>query len=128
MYQTEVRVDKSLFPPEVVLKAAYAFLETDYIHIDEDGAYWVVQMSPKPGTAPENRTAEFENELLSQAVRFQVFKQTKSIREILLARAMTSTMVDQEDPIGRIQSEQDDISNEELEQILTDWFDKNEEC
>lgn len=127
MYQTEARVDKTLFPPEVVLKAAYAFLETDYIHIGEDDAHWIVQMSPKPGTVPENRTAEFENELLSQAVRFQVFKQTKSIREILLARAMTSTMVDQEDPIGKIQSEQDDISNEELRQILTDWFDKNED-
>lgn len=126
MYQTVANVNKTLFPPEVVLKAAYAFLETDYIHIGEDDSHWVIQMSPKAEVAPKNRTAEFENELLSQAVRFQVFKQTKSIREILLARAMTSTMVDQEDPIGKIQSEQDDISNEELKQILTDWFDKNE--
>ena len=126
MYQTEAKVDKTLFLAQVVLKAAYAFLETDYIHIEEDEAHWIVQMSAKPGTIPENRTAEFENELLSQAVRFQVFRQTKSIREILLARAMTSTMVDQEDPIGKIQSEQDDISSDELEQILTDWFDKNE--
>lgn len=126
MYQTVANVSKALFPPEVVLKAAYAFLETDYIHIDEDDVYWIVEMSPKRGIESINRTAEFENELLSQAVRFQVFKQTKSIREILLARAMTSTMVDQADPIQKIQSEQDDISNEELKQILTDWFDKHE--
>lgn len=126
MYQTVANVSKVLFPPEVVLKAAYAFLETDYIHIDEDDAHWIIQMSTKGETETKNRTSEFENELLSQAVRFQVFKQTKSIREILLARAMTSTMVDQEDPIGKIQSEQDDISNEELKQILTDWFDKHE--
>lgn len=126
MYQTVANVSKALFPPEVVLKAAYAFLETDYIHIDEDDAHWIIQMSAKGETETKNRTSEFENELLSQSVRFQVFKQTKSIREILLARAMTSTMVDQEDPIGKIQSEQDDISNEELKQILTDWFDKHE--
>ena len=69
---------------------------------------------------------EFENELLSQTVRLQVFNRTRSIREILLARAMTSTLLNEKDPIAKIQAEQCDISQEELESILTDWFDSNE--
>lgn len=126
MYQTEVKVKKDIFSAEVVLKSAYAFLETDYIHIAEDESHWIVQMSAKPGTETQNRTEEFENELLSQAVRLLVFKRTKSIREMLIARAVTSTMVDHDDPIAKIQSEQEDISNDELDEILTDWFERSE--
>ena len=36
LYKGSIKVNKSIYPPEAVLKAAYAFLETDYIHIDED--------------------------------------------------------------------------------------------
>ncbi len=127
MYKVSIKVNKSLYPPEALLKAAYAFLETDYIHIDEDDKCWVVQLSPKtPETAGNNTLKEFENELLSQTVRLQVFDRTRSIREILLARAMTSTLLDEKDPIAKIQAEQGDISQEELESILTDWFDSNE--
>lgn len=126
MYQMESKVNKTLYPAMVVLKAAYAFIDRYYVHIDEDEEHWVIRMSAKSGMTTGDQAAEFENELLSQAVRCQIFEQTKSIREILLARAMASTMVDHEDPISRIQTEQDEISGSELDRILTDWFDDNE--
>ena len=127
MYLTRIQVSKSLYPPEVLLKAAYAFLDTAYIHFDETGSAWTVEMRPKDSGNPmEDLTSRFENELLSQAVRFQVLQRTRSIREILLARAMTSTLVDEEDPIAKIQAEQQDVSNEKLNEILTDWFERYE--
>ena len=70
--------------------------------------------------------AEFENELIAQAVRERVFKQTKSIREMLFARAITSTMIDTENSMQRIQDENNDISEAELDDILKSWFEQHE--
>ena len=122
-------VKKSLFSPENLLKAAYFFVESYYIHFDDEGEDWVVSFTPKDGCNAGNRKIvdEFENELLVQAVRIAVYKRTSPLREMLMARAMTSTVVDEEDPIERIQAAQDDVSDDELKSILTDWFESHEE-
>lgn len=118
-------VPKNIYPPQVILKAAYAFIGEIYIHIGEDKDNWIIKFEPKnqekdcsafPGT--------FENELISQAVRWNVYQQTHTLREVLMARAMTSTMVDDNDPLERISEAQTDIDQEELNSILTNWFDK----
>ena len=118
-------VPKGIYPPQVILKAAYAFISEIYIHIDDNKDNWIIKFEPKnqekdystfPGT--------FENELISQAVRWNVYQQTHTLREVLMARAMTSTMVDDKDPLERISEAQADINQEELDSILTNWFDK----
>ena len=62
----------------------------------------------------------------AQALREQVYRRTKTLREILLARAMTSTMIDREDPVKAVEAEATDISPDELKEILTDWFERYE--
>ena len=66
------------------------------------------------------------NELISQAVRWNVYQQTHTLRELLMARAMTSTMIDDNDPMERIAGDQADIDENELNSILTNWFDSYE--
>lgn len=122
MYKTKIHVSKTLFSPEVLLKAAYAFIGSVYIHFDEDQDDWIIGMEPKDGDLPKDIVAKFENELLSQAVRLHVFRRTKSIREMLFARALSSTLVMEDDPVAAINEEQD-ISQEELSGIMRDWFD-----
>ena len=127
MYNLSKRVSKELYSSTVVLKAAYSFLERCYIHIEDDGSDWVISAKLKDETeSPEKVMFELENELIAQAVRERVITQTKSIREILMARAMSSTLIDTEDSVKRIEEESEDISNDELKSILTSWFDKNE--
>ena len=127
MYNLSKRVSKELYPSTVVLKAAYSFLERCYIHIEDDGSDWVISAKLKDETeSPEKVMFELENELIAQAVRERVITQTKSIREILMARAMSSTLIDTEDSVKRIEEESEGISDEELKSILTSWFDKNE--
>ena len=122
----EIRVPKELYSAATVLKAAYAFLENSYIHIGDGGEEWVISWRMKDSSQPDtNLSAEFENELIANAVREHVIRQTKTIREIIMARAMTSTVIDTEDPLERIAGDNSDISNEELGSILTNWFDKN---
>lgn len=127
MYDIVRKVSKTLYPPEVVLKAAYAFLSVAYIHIEDDPAHWIIKLHPKQtNSAYPILGDEFENELLAQAVRLRVQQRTKSVREILLGRALASTMIDEVDPIVKIEAEQADVPEEELSQILTDWFEHND--
>lgn len=127
MYNLSKRVSKELYSSTVVLKAAYSFLERCYIHIEDDGSDWFISAKLKDEAEfSEQLMLELENELIAQAVRERVITQTKSIREILMARAMSSTLIDTEDSVKRIKEESGDISDDELKSILTSWFDKNE--
>lgn len=127
MYNLSMRISKELYSSTVVLKAAYSFLERCYIHIEDDGSDWVISAKQKDETeTSEQLMVELENELIAQAVRERVITQTKSIREVLMARAMSSTLIDTEDSVKRIEAESGDISDAELKSILTSWFDKNE--
>ena len=122
MYECQKMLPKSLYPSISVLKAAYMFLERAYIHIEETEDAWNVHLSPKRNA--DSVSEEFENELIAQALREQVYQRTKALREILLARAMTSTMIDRQDPVQRFETEKTDISSHELDDILTDWFER----
>lgn len=120
------RVLKSVYPSECVIKAASLFVEKAYIHFDEDDQYWLVELVPKVNAEDDKLSGEFENELLAEAVRFSVYKRTKNIREIILARAVSSSIINTEDH-DSFNVVQEETSEIELNGILTDWFDKNED-
>lgn len=120
MYDYTFEADKGIYPLAAILKAAYAFVGRTYVHLGDNDSTWSVSLTSKDGSSGEITAKEFENELLSQAVRLSVFQQTHTIRELLLARALSSTMV--EDSESAPEDAEEDISQEELEQILTDWF------
>ena len=126
MFDTMISLSKSLYSSTAVLKAAYSFLDRAYFHVGDNGPCWEVLIKSKSGTDTQQMVSEFENEIISQAVRERVFNQTKSIREMLIARAITSTMIDTEDTTQRIQVENDDVSDEELDTILKSWFEQHE--
>ena len=140
MYEFHRRLPKSLHPSIAILKAAYMFLERAYVHIEETEEEWIVHLSPKCDTDSQpaefedslsaefedSLSAEFENEALAQTLREQVYQRTKTLREILLARAMTSTMIDRQDSLQQLEREDPDISPQELDDILTDWFERDE--
>ncbi len=126
MFDIKLSVSKELYSSTSVLKAAYTFLGEAYFHISENGSCWDVGIEAKDSSRSSSLSADFENELIAQAVRERVFQQTKSIREMLVARAITSTMIDTEDTLLRIQEEGQDISEDELDTILKSWFDQHE--
>jgi His-Xaa-Ser system protein HxsD len=49
-----------------------------YIHLDSDEKYYYVDLVPKENKA-EISFEEFENEMLVQSVRHEVYQQTKNI-------------------------------------------------
>lgn len=110
-----IKYQEELYPKEVLIKAAYRFIDSAYIHIDKKDGYYIVSIIPKEDSSPITE-GDFDNEMLSQAARYVISIRTKNIREITLARAMASTIIEEDIP----HNETEDISD--VDSILKDWF------
>lgn len=113
---------KELYSKVALIKAAYNFTDTAYVHLDADDDYYYVSIEPKQ--AGSNVTEnDFINEMLTQSVRHEVYQQTKHIRELLLARAMATSVIVDENLI-----DDPDVDEQFSEsEIMKDWFAANEE-
>ena len=111
---------KEIYPQEAIVKASYFFAEDYYISLDADKEYFVVNMEPKDESKSTDLEKEFQNEVLAQTNRYMISSKTKNIRELIIGRALASTMIDTRDE-GFV--DDDDISADE---ILVNWFEKNE--
>ena len=118
----QLKYNKELYSKIALIKAAYNFTDRAYVHLDADKKYYYVSISAKD-EKEEISDDEFENEILAQSARHEIYLQTKSIRELMLARAVATSVVALKD--------EDESSNSEIEQefsedeILKDWFDTN---
>lgn len=117
-----LKFNKELYSKIALIKAAYNYTDSSYIHLETDDRFYYVMIESKNGNA-DITEKEFTNEMLAQSVRHEVYKQTKSIRELLLARAMaTSIIVD-----NGISEERSTEETFDENEILKDWFAQNEE-
>ncbi len=116
-----LKYNKSMYPKTALLKAAYNFTDKAYLHLDADDDYYYVELEMKD-SGDNLGEKEFSNEMLTQSVRHEVYLQTKNIRELLLARAMATTIVADTDDT---EYEYTDDNYSEGE-ILRDWFSEND--
>jgi His-Xaa-Ser system protein HxsD len=116
-----MKFKKSLYSKTALLKAAYNFTDRAYVHLDADSEYFYVSLSPKERLCVDEN--EFVNEMLTQSVRHEVYLQTKNVRELLLARAMATSVVDE-----GIESDSEPMDGELFSEdsVLKDWFLENE--
>ncbi len=123
MKTSTVCLKQKLYPKEAVMKAAYHYLDRAYFHVDALDDTYVITIIAKDESDADTIQMEFENEVLAQAVRYQVYLQTHTLREVLMARAMASTIVGEETNMG---TEEIPESEDALEDVLKDWFARNE--
>jgi His-Xaa-Ser system protein HxsD len=112
--------DEALYPKTAVLKAAYHFTDRAYVYIQHEGTNFLVELKPKD-CKDEILDDKFKNELLAQVVRYEIFLQTKEIREFIVGRAMASTILE-----DNTEESEPAAGDTDLSDILTDWFEKNE--
>lgn len=112
---------KEIYSKISILKAAFAFTDRAYIHLDVTDDAYTVQISPKSG-CEEVDLDEFTNEVLCQCLRHEVYLQTKTVRELLVARSLSTSLIE-EKPLPAATDECDAVP----EDILVDWFDKNDD-
>lgn len=117
-----LKFNKELYSKMALIKAAYNFTDVAYIHLDADSSYYYVNIQPKDDNK-EITKEMFENEMLTQSVRHEVYLQTKNIRELMLARTVATSFVAQEDTFDYDIQSQEPFSEDE---ILKDWFSRNE--
>lgn len=113
------KFNKQIYSKLALLKAAYNFTQSAYVHIDIDQNYYIVSIKNKYGKANISEK-DFVNEILAQMVRNDINAKTKNIRELILARAFSSTLIDNEEK--KITSNKDT----DINMILKDWFELNE--
>ncbi len=112
---------KEIYDKDVFLKACYAFTDTAYLHLAADEKNYFVDVIPKNSeNTPEEILRKLENELIFQQTRKLVSRKTKSLREMIVARALASTIINEDEK--HIEEEQ----TFSADNILKDWFDENE--
>lgn len=114
------RFKKDIYPKEAIIKASYFFADKFFISLDADDTYYLINMTPKNNDKDQNVEREILNEVLAQTNRYIISTSTKNIREMIVGRALASTMIDIRDK-GYVDDET--ISADD---ILVSWFDKND--
>lgn len=124
MASSVLKFDKSIYPKIALLKAAYNFTDRAFVHLDSDEKFYYVNCEAKnvEDTVCEK---EFLNELLAQSVRHEVYLQTKDIRELLMARAMATSVV-YTDEDKKIVIDDDEDKEYQVEDIIRDWFESDD--
>jgi His-Xaa-Ser system protein HxsD len=120
----KIKFDKLLYSKEALLKAAFAFTHKVYLHLTQDENHYLVEYWPKQDCSEEEFSSldgEICNELLAQSIRQVVLLQTKNIRELILARSLASTIIDEMASASEAQKKID-MSVADLDNILCNWF------
>lgn len=121
-----IQYAKEFYSKEALLKAAYHFTDRAYVYLGvEDGSFFV-DFTAKGGIQfdKEKLENEFKNELLAQVIHQTVSKETTVLRELLVARALSSTMVDEGISSDVAESPMTEDAQDALDAIARDWFDE----
>lgn len=88
----DVLVDAELYPLEVIMGAAYVFVDRCFLLLDRAPEGRIrVSLTARPGAAAGEVDAlagELQNELLAQALRARLGERHEALRESLVARAL----------------------------------------
>lgn len=112
---------KVLYSQTAMLKAAYHFTDNYYVHLAVNAEFYTVTLTPKKESDSSLQQEEFQNEILAQTIKEIVAADTKNLRTILMARAMSSSMIGEVLP-----DPEPDEPHELADTILKDWFSQNE--
>ena len=117
--QLEILVNSKVYPLDAVLSAAYAFIDKGYFLIDKQGKeYFKVTVAGKPGQGDEalkEIAGNFENQLISEALRARLAKRTAKIRDTIVGAALAYAMERPQEEEEPIEDELEDLPPEVLE-------------
>ena len=91
------RLKPSIYPLETIYLTCYAFLDRAYLFLDgHPKKEIIVRLKGKESLSPrelEGLAGEFNNELLSAALRRKISQDNKKIREAVVLRALASAQI-----------------------------------
>lgn len=133
----EFIIEEKIYNIKTLMKAAYIYIDKLYILFESIGKNKIkIIFKGKEKLSDETYekyVGRFINELLHQKIRENISKDTKNIREMILARALYGTAIYNE-KIKLDEENYEDIKNareeeyeEDKDDIAISWFQKNED-
>lgn len=124
----ELYLNEKIYNLSIIKKALYNFIDDGYFILNYADADTIIAKILLKGhtTNKELFVKELYNELFNESIRFDVMKQTKNIRELILGRALYSTCIDTEKNENEEKNEmQTDDNNYNINNIAVNWFEEN---
>ena len=129
----EIILEKEIYPIVVIEKTISNFIENAYIKIKtENGKKVIVQLVLKIENNKEDLEkiiGEFYNELLREALRYEISKETKNLRELIVGRALYTTCIELDDDSSKQfeqkeNKQEDNLEDYDLNDIAVNWFER----
>ena len=124
----ELYLNEKIYNLSIIKKALYNFIDDGYFILNYADADTIIAkiLLKEHTTNKELLVKELYNELFNESIRFDVMKQTKNIRELILGRALYSTCIDTEKNENEEKNEmQTDDNNYNINNIAVNWFEEN---
>lgn len=124
----ELYLNEKIYNLSIIKKALYNFIDDGYFILNYADADTIIAkiLLKEHTTNKELFVKELYNELFNESIRFDVMKQTKNIRELILGRALYSTCIDTEKNENEEKNEmQTDDNNYNINNIAVNWFEEN---
>ena len=129
-----VEIDSKIYPVVSIKKAMFNYLNDLYITCQtKRNKIRVLIESKKENLVLEDIIKDFLNDCLRESLRYEIANETKTIRELILGRALYSSCIKIDDTlINNKGNDKEEIVLEEdkdfsLEDIAINWFDKKKE-
>lgn len=131
---TIIELSSNIYPTISVQKAIANFMDLTYIKLEEKENKIILKLKIKDNKENlEQIIGEFYNELLRESLRYNISKETKNLRELIVGRALYTTCIEMDKELTEKQEilestkDNDDFNEEEdfpLDEIVINWFEK----
>ena len=132
--QAKITLNSEIYPLVVIQKTVSNYLENMYGKLEKEDKNILVNLFLKDNKENiKELVGDFYNELLAEALRYNIGIETKEIRELIVGRALYTTCIELDE--NREEKAEDDMTTEKtfqkkeynLEDIAVNRFDKYEE-
>ena len=129
----KIILDVDIYPIIVIEKTISNFLDIAFAKIEKENNKIIVKLVLTSKQNTNNIVGNFYNELLEESLRYNIARETKNLRELIVGRALYSTCIEVdnvENEKETIKVENESFSNTEekdydIEEIAVNWFEKN---
>lgn len=128
----KIILNADIYPVVVIEKTVSSFLDIAVIKLEKKNAEIIVKfiLNDNENIDISNIIGEFYNKLLEESLRYNISRETKELRELIVARALYSTCIEidnaeNKDKINKDESLESGQKDYTLEEIAVNWFEKN---
>lgn len=131
----KIILNADIYPVVVIEKTVSSFLDRAVIKLEKKNAEIIVKfiLNDNENIDISNIIGEFYNKLVEEGLRYNISRETKELRELIVGRALYSTCIEVdnvENEKETIKVENESFSNTEekdydIEEIAVNWFEKN---